>query len=222
MFRDFRRRLHNSYSYIERIDRNWLYLLIGGFTFVSIWKLLPPLLHLFQIQPAAHHFGLAGNYLDYFLVTALVFYSIAHSDIVHGILSPTAPSKTEKTEHFTEQQVDIVVQAMTEKKLYLEPELTLEQLADRLGLSSRLLSNIINRKFKQNFFEFINYYRVEEAKTILSQPHTNVAMIDVMADAGFNSKSAFNRFFKKFCGVTPTEYKNTVGRDKTESVQANL
>src|SRR5690606_24077483 len=119
------------------------------------------------------------------------------------------PNRNDKSDSFSDDQVDQIVGAMTERKHYLEPELTLEQLADQLGLSARLVSNIINRKFNKNFFEFINYYRVEEAKAIITSRPEHVSMLDVMADSGFNSKSAFNRFFKKYTGMTPTEFRKT-------------
>jgi AraC-like DNA-binding protein len=202
-------RIHvkNNYSSITTIDRNWLRLLIGGFLAVSIWKCIAPLLSLLNLAFASHVVGLFGNYLDYLLVNLLVFYSIAHSDIVHAVLVDDVTNKAEKNEHFDETQLARVQAAMREQALYLEPELTLEQLADHLHMSPRLVSNIINRTWNQNFFEFINFYRVEKAKELLLDQQNKSGMLDVMADAGFNSKSAFNRFFKKYAKMTPTEFR---------------
>ena len=209
LFREYHQGLKNNFSNIETIDRNWLRLLIGGFLFISTWKLLPPVFHLVDMGQAAHLFGLTGNYLDYFLVTALVFYSVAHSEVIHRVVSPQKTNRNEKGENFNDDQAEQIVNAMTQHKHYLEPELTLEQLAEQLRLPPRLVSNIINRKFSKNFFEFVNYYRVEEAKQIISTRPQAVSMTDVMADSGFNSKSAFNRFFKKYTGMTPTEFRKT-------------
>lgn len=209
LFQEYHRGLKNNFSNIEAIDRNWLRLLIGGFLFISTWKLLPPLFHLVDLGQAAHLFGLTGNYLDYFLVTALVFYSMAHSDVIHSVASPQMNNRSERNESFSEGQAEQIVNAMREHRLYLEPELTLEQLAGRLRLPPRLVSNILNRKFSKNFFEFVNHYRVEEAKQIILTGTEGISMTDVMADSGFNSKSAFNRFFKKYTGMTPTEFRKT-------------
>lgn len=215
LFREYHRGLKNNFSNIETIDRNWLRLLVGGFLFISTWRLFPPLFHLVDMGQAAHLFGLTGNYLDYLLVTALVFYSVAHSEVIHSVVSPQKPNRNERSENFDDDQVEQIVNAMTQHKHYLEPELTLEQLAEQLGLSPRLVSNIINRKFNKNFFEFVNYYRVEQAKEIISSMPDGVSMIDVMADSGFNSKSAFNRFFKKYTGMTPTEFRKTAITSQT-------
>jgi AraC-like DNA-binding protein len=74
-----------------------------------------------------------------------------------------------------------------------------------------LLSNIINRHFACNFFEFINSYRVEEAKAMLADATlANKSMLDIMLDVGFNSKATFNTLFKKKTGMTPSEYRKTM------------
>jgi AraC-like DNA-binding protein len=97
---------------------------------------------------------------------------------------------------------------MLEKKPFLAHILTLDQLARQLEMPPRALSNTINRHFKQNFFEFVNHYRVEEAKTLLADPEQKTkTMIEVMADSGFNSKATFNTFFKKLVGATPSQYR---------------
>jgi AraC-like DNA-binding protein len=71
-----------------------------------------------------------------------------------------------------------------------------------------LLSQIINRQFNQNFFEFINSYRVKECKLIIEKPgNEKITMLKVMDETGFNSKATFNTFFKKLVGMTPTQYR---------------
>ena len=67
---------------------------------------------------------------------------------------------------------------------------------------------IINRHFNRNFFEFVNYYRIEEAKKMLrDQDSMDKSVLNIMLDVGFNSKAAFNTFFKKFVGLTPSQYR---------------
>src|SRR5690606_4741131 len=74
----------------------------------------------------------------------------------------------------------------------------------------RALSNIINRQFECNFFEFINSYRIEEAKRLLAAPeYASKNMLEVMYDVGFNSKATFNTLFKKKVGMTPSEYRKS-------------
>jgi AraC-like DNA-binding protein len=82
----------------------------------------------------------------------------------------------------------------------------LQNLADRLSMSSRNLSYVINFHINKNFFDFINSYRIEEAKRIFQQPDHPKTVLEVLYSVGFNSKSVFNTAFKKNTGMTPTEY----------------
>ncbi len=97
---------------------------------------------------------------------------------------------------------------MSENKPFLNEELTLQDLADEISLSTHHLSMILNIHFKQNFFNFINSYRVDEVKQKLSDPnYKNQNILTIALNAGFNSKSTFNTMFKKFTGKTPKEFR---------------
>lgn len=97
---------------------------------------------------------------------------------------------------------------MDDKKPYLEPELTLEQLASQLSLRPKILSQVINESLQQNFFDFINRYRIEAAKKMLTNPDDQkITVLEVLYEVGFNSKSSFNTLFKKHTGLTPSEFK---------------
>lgn len=205
----YRRLLQNNYSSIEKIDLAWLKLLIGGFLTVWVWILLTDVSSQVSDQIAiSDSMGIIGNYLIFILINMLVFYSLGHSEVFEGLQIRNASRKTDIGESISSGQIEELKKVMIEDKPYLEPNITLEQLADKLSISSRLLSAIINRHFNWNFFEFINYYRVERAKELLvSDDNKNQTILDIMAEAGFNSKSASNRFFKKFAGMTPSEYR---------------
>ena len=103
---------------------------------------------------------------------------------------------------------DQILQHMQTSKPYLEPELTLEQLAGQLSLRPRILSRVINESMQQTFFDFINRYRIEEAKRLLTNPKDKkITVLEVLYEVGFNSKSSFNTLFKKHTGLTPSEFK---------------
>lgn len=94
-----------------------------------------------------------------------------------------------------------------EKKPYLNPTISLKILADDFGITSHQLSQIINDQFGDNFYDFINRFRVEEFKSkINNQEHKHYSLLSLALDCGFNSKSAFNRVFKKFTNQTPSEF----------------
>jgi ligand-binding sensor domain-containing protein/AraC-like DNA-binding protein len=94
------------------------------------------------------------------------------------------------------------------EKIYLDENISLQSLAEKLNIQPYQLSQLLNEKMNQNFSDFINSYRIEEAKKILTGPggaekkNTTVAL-----DVGFNSMTAFYKAFKKFTGMTPNQYK---------------
>lgn len=101
-------------------------------------------------------------------------------------------------------------QFMINRKPFLDPDMNLIKLAELFGTTSHRLSYIINTGFNKNFFNFINMYRVEEAKSMLLDPKmTQYSILGVAFEAGFNSKTSFNKTFKQFTGVTPTDFKKS-------------
>ncbi len=100
---------------------------------------------------------------------------------------------------------------MIEEAYYKEPNLSLADLAKTLQLPQRKLSQLIRANTDQNFNQFVNYYRVEEAKKLLKDAsYNNLSMLGIAYDAGFNSKASFFSVFKKFTAVTPNAFKNQV------------
>jgi AraC-like DNA-binding protein len=99
---------------------------------------------------------------------------------------------------------------MDREKVYLNPSLTLTDIARQLTVHPMYVSQIINESFRQNFREYVNRYRIEESKRLLVQPRQILNITGIAYDSGFNSKSAFNRAFKKQTGMTPREYRRQV------------
>ena len=97
---------------------------------------------------------------------------------------------------------------MSENKPFLNEELTLQDLADEISLSTHHLSMILNIHFKQNFYTFINTYRIDYVKQKLIHPdYKDQNILSIAFSAGFNSKSTFNTMFKKFTGKTPKQFR---------------
>lgn len=97
---------------------------------------------------------------------------------------------------------------MEDKKPYLESDLNLVKLADLLEVTPHQLSYVINTGFNENFFEFINKYRVKRAQELLMVNNSsNLSILGVAFESGFNSKTSFNTTFKKITNQTPSEFK---------------
>jgi AraC-like DNA-binding protein len=120
-----------------------------------------------------------------------------------------ANSKAQKREYSEAAQIEqVLTQYMQSTKPFLAPELTLDQLALQLSLKPRELSRVINDRLGQNFYDFINRYRIQEASRLLTNPKDRkITVLEVLYEVGFNSKSSFNTLFKKYTGLTPSEFK---------------
>lgn len=104
---------------------------------------------------------------------------------------------------------------MEVERPHLDSKLTLPQLAKQIGISPNYLSQVINEQYKKNFFDFINDYRVEEAKRLLTDStKANLSIVSVAYESGFNSKSAFYTAFKKNAGITPTNFRTSAANEK--------
>jgi AraC-like DNA-binding protein len=97
---------------------------------------------------------------------------------------------------------------MENEKPYLNPTLTVFELAKKINTNDKYLSRHINRTHKKNFIHFINEFRIEEAKhKLLSAEYAQYKIEAISEMVGFNSKSAFNNAFKKLTNHTPTEFR---------------
>ena len=98
---------------------------------------------------------------------------------------------------------------METDRLYLDPELSLSGLVDRLGATRNQVSYVINRHLGKNFYDFVNEYRVRDVVRRMNEGAAEDLKITALAfDAGFNSKPAFNAVFKRHTGLTPSEYRS--------------
>ena len=95
-----------------------------------------------------------------------------------------------------------------EQKPYLNPELTINDLAALIKCNRHHLSQVLNESLKSSFYDYINFYRVEEAKQLLlNTGKDNHKIASIAYDAGFNSLSTFNDIFRKYTGTTPSQFR---------------
>lgn len=96
---------------------------------------------------------------------------------------------------------------MIEKKPYLNRKLVKSELSEMLGISNPEIARLLNERIGMNFFEYVNYYRIKEfVKLAKSQKVENLTFFGLAQEAGFNSKTTFNKSFKKLMGMPPKDY----------------
>ena len=127
-----------------------------------------------------------------------VFFVYMHVNTKYSIAFILIPACSEKC-------CAILNNYIEDEKPYLEFEISLQDLSDKLSISPRNLSHIINKKYERNFYDFINHYRIELVK--LSLQESNKPIKEIMYDCGFSNKATFNSIFKKNIGLTPTQFR---------------
>ncbi|HTK57241.1 MAG TPA: helix-turn-helix transcriptional regulator, partial [Gemmatimonadales bacterium] len=217
-------RLRANYSAIEHINLTWLRnLLIGT---AAVWGVATAL-ELIQaagIPMTAWEHRLTPLALSV-LVYAIGYMGLLQPEIfrhaVPGEVTPTTPGaptapaeestgygKSGLTEAEAAARLQQLRALMDEKHPYRRSQLTLQELADEMGMSTHNLSQVINTQAGKSFYDFINGYRAEEAMRRLRDPKSaHLTILAIAEESGFNSKATFNAFFKRHAGVTPSQYR---------------
>jgi len=106
-------------------------------------------------------------------------------------------------------QIELVKKYVLENETYLEPTLTIQELARQVNIPVRDLSVLINHHMNQHFFDFINEFRIQKSMQLLKDPSKKkLTVLEILYEVGFNSKSSFNTAFKKYTNQTPTAFRN--------------
>jgi AraC-like DNA-binding protein len=210
--RAYRRRIKDLYSAVEKINLSWLGNLLVGFI---AWETLS------IAEYALWEAGFTNTAIALFIFNQAVFLvfvslifmkGLRQPVIFLGLDSPKAQKKYEKTllpEPVKTEYKARLVRFMEEQKPFLNPLLSLPDLASAVKIPAHHLSQVLNGCFQQNFFDFINGYRVKESQRLLAAREArDKTILEILYETGFNSKSVFNTAFKRHTGMTPSEWKS--------------
>jgi AraC-like DNA-binding protein len=129
------------------------------------------------------------------------------TDELVGEKSAKKYKKSSLSSHQAKQIEKRLQTFMTAEKPYLNPQLNLSDLAEALDVSTNLLSQLLNEHIGKNFYDYVNAYRLEYFLTLSKAPqYQHFTLLSLAYEAGFNSKTTFNAFFKKSLGTTPSDY----------------
>jgi AraC-like DNA-binding protein len=182
----------------------YCFLLVG---FISLWVLK---FNTFLFMDTWKRYHLCPFTTSLYFIAGFLFFNIL---VYLALIRPDLFAWRKKyqntniTSEKRQQIMDELVRQMEVEKIFADSSLTLTILAQKTGSSVLFLSRIINEEFKVGFSEFVNTYRIREAECLLFKSRGEFTVQQIMYDVGFNSKSAFNTAFRKYCGCTPTELK---------------
>lgn len=209
----YQKKIRDVFSNIEKINLKWLQIITYGIGIIWITVILGT--------------DVETNTVVAMFVLLIGFFGIRQTPVFTGtsLASPTAtPNQTDKldannnespkkyeTSGLSPEKKQFIETALTrkidEEKIFLDPELSLDKLASVLNVHPNYLSQYINEVLQLTFYDYINFKRIEEFKhAVQLQENKSLNLLGLSYDCGFNSKSSFNRNFKKFSGQTPSEY----------------
>jgi AraC-like DNA-binding protein len=211
LYRSYRKWISSQYSDLDTVKlswfRNFIYVFIFGFVFKQVMMSIDSYLDLSFYQDFWWNYGSVA------IVIYVAIKGYTQPQMVPISFDEELPLEEEETisSKWDEDIKSLITKAMGEARLYLEPELTLSSMANRLGVPGAVLSGTINAAFGKNFNEFVNTYRVEHFKQEVSKPENQkITLLGLAYNSGFNSKATFNRVFKKYEGMSPREYMSTL------------
>ena len=224
-YQQYRKQIFDTLSYAEEIAYSWVR------RFLILFLIIPlPRILFFVLNPEWGQFG--RKFWYYFSISLVTYYlairgynhtlllrsahaqrpsdlqtAVYHlSPILQNISNEPEPSQSAEPDEHPEA-MEKIQQLMHEKQLYENPVLNLGDIATELNVTPKVISQTINKHTGMNFNNYINQFRVQAViHKFSSNMHEEITLLGIAYSCGFNSKSTFNRAFKKYTGLTPREY----------------
>ncbi len=222
LLKKHRRNILNQFSYSEKVNLAWLRYLIYGIGLIWVFVILGNDRLLFSTAV------LFVIFIGYFGINQVGIFtqktplidnnSVIQNEInqsfVNELIKEIKPKKYIKSglsREVTLEIYELLKTRMNKEQLYVNSELTLVELAQTLDVLPNNLSQVINTFEQKNFYDYINSKRVELFIKLVAIPENKkYTILSLAYDCGFNSKSSFNKYFKKVTNQTPSEYLNSL------------
>jgi len=211
MLKSYDANLKQQVSSYEKMNRKW----VRALFMIYITSLSIILLSYFAsiMSPTIPTAVFQLSYRVIYVIGILLIAFIALKDttIFSNIVFEDGSTKRYKNSKIDSDKKELLntklIDYMSVEEPYLEPRLTLKQLSIELEMSAHILSQIINEVHSQNFYDFVNSYRVKHLKELLDdKQYKTKTLLAIALESGFNSKATFNTVFKKLTNQTPSEY----------------
>jgi AraC-like DNA-binding protein len=221
----YQRKINDNFSDIEKISLNKAKITLYFFLFTLFVSVVSFVLG-YQLS---YSYNLSNNIIGLFV--GIIIYALAYAtwnkkSVAESELSATSIQNFQTSDSnqntlkgkgrsvfvLSDDQLNTYANrlktAIENDKVFTENEISLTELSNKINIQPYQLSEVISRTYGESFFDFINRHRIEEIKSRLEDPKSDsYSLLGIAMDCGFNSKSSFNTAFKKFTGVTPSEYR---------------
>lgn len=218
----FKKQIKDNYSFSSyKISLDWLLVMI--FLFVILILLIIISSVMYEHGTMDSNVYVFRHVLELFHVYVLSIWGFHQKQLISGFVSETnydykvpelaigkyvkSGLKSEDAKNY----IQTLIKYMDESEIWKDPELSITKLATQTSISKHQLSEVLNEYLGKSFYVFVNEYRIEYAKKLfLKKESSNWSILAIAYECGFNSKTAFNIFFKKHTQLTPSEFKKSV------------
>lgn len=226
--KSYSQRVDNFFSSHEKAKINWIKTIAFSMFILSLFALLISIAQFFISEiPMFIQFAtaMASTVIIYYIAYFFLLHPNALVDVSEKINTYVAKEddvKLSVNENIKKTNINSdfekkILELLETQKVYTNPEITINEIAEKIGIPAYLTSKIINQNLNTNFFNLINKYRIEQVKNELLSSN-NKTIIETAYQAGFNSKTTFYEVFKKNTGVSPSEFikqnKSAIQSDK--------
>lgn len=218
----YRRQIPNIYSYkSDRINLTWLLIVAISFLLVFSINVIVSTLHHYDI--ITMDINQLRNLAQLIFVYILGLWGFRQNQLISDMnhvelnkkqvnLQKTDSLKYQKsglTSEKADEYLDRLISFMNKSEAWKDNKLSVEKLSFQTDIPKHHITQVLNENLGKNFYVFVNEYRIECAKKLILSPETSSwSFVAVAYECGFNSKTAFNNFFKKYTGHTPSGFKS--------------
>lgn len=217
LLKEYSTYIGNNYSFEEGINLKWTNLFLWGFlvyalyfSISDIWMdTFPEWIYNSSLLIYLLFIGYHGlNQADIILTPDIKHNTLDNIEEPSTETESSSKPPEEKELNRSVELFELIKQLIETEQLYLNTELSINDVATHLNTNHKYISQSINMCYQNNFVTFINSYRIEHAKRLLNNPDKKNLTIEAIGqESGFKSKSAFNNAFKKITGINPSDYK---------------
>jgi AraC-like DNA-binding protein len=180
----------------------WFYKLLS---FIAVGRFI--MYHSPTLHKAIYQNNITAYFIFIFMFFSILLYLVLNRSMIFHQKTKYSESQLSNEQKKIYKQK--LIEYMDKERPHLDSELSMQKLSKLTGISSKITSQIINEMFEINFYDFINNYRVKESVRLFKdEKYAEWSILEVLLEAGFNSKSTFNKAFKRETGLTPREYKS--------------
>lgn len=217
LYFNYKKEIQQFFSNTAKKELNWIRNFLFIYSFIFIYGIVQLFIDVYIVEMS----WIQKWWIQFFSALALLYFGVkgyfSNFEFLNEFEKPNKTTEairsqvSEETKTIIANRKSAINSLFQNDRIFLDPDLNLNQLAQKMNLQRSEVSEVINMGFGVNFNDFVNKYRIAEFKKRLQEgEHQQFSLVGLAFECGFNSKATFNRVFKKAVQLTPTEYLNTL------------